>query len=91
MSHRLTLLCDSCGKEWMVEEDMDIPPYWFGVQISIADKEGLVPQHEREVYTHFCGQECFKEYVSGDSMRERAALIDKQDTSDGFPNGDEGE
>jgi hypothetical protein len=82
MSHRLTLLCDSCGKEYMVDETMDMPPYWMAVQIAIGDKEGFVPEHERDKFIHFCSQECFADYCGSAELKERIMLVDRMEGAD---------
>jgi len=64
----------------MIEEDMDLPPYWIGMRSVIADKDGLVPPHEREetIDLHFCSVKCASEYLSGDDFKERMAMVDRQ-------------
>ncbi len=64
----------------MLDEGMDIPPLWFGAQIVIADSEGIIPIHERELFVHFCSQECLSEYAKGDILQERAALIEQEES-----------
>lgn len=57
---------------------MELPPGWLGLQVVIADTDGCVPDHEREVYCHFCTQECLAEYTASDEMRQRLALADAE-------------
>lgn len=77
-------MCDSCGKEFIVDEIMDMPPYWFAVTISIADKDGFVPEEdeEKEKYFHFCSQACFGDYASGQEVYEMRLMVDKQNNKD---------
>lgn len=77
MSHSITFICDSCEKQFMIDETMEIPPHWIAVQIAIADKDGLVPSQERDVFSHFCSQECVVEYTSSDKIRERSLTVDR--------------
>lgn len=60
------------------EESMELPPGWLGLQVVIADIEGCVPEHEREVYCHFCSQDCLVEYTASVEMRQRLALADAE-------------
>lgn len=78
MSHQLIYVCDNCGKEYTVDDSMEMPPYWFGVQIAIADKDGLIPPHEREIFDHFCCQTCFTKHSEGKEVRERKCIVDKK-------------
>ncbi len=61
----------------MVDETMDIPGHWFAVQIAIADKDGLVPHQERDLFQHFCSQQCVVDYVKSDEVRERLCSINQ--------------
>lgn len=79
-SHQVTFRCDACDTNFMINEDiMELPPGWLGLQVVIADTDGCVPDHEREVYCHFCTQECLAEYTSSDEMRQRLALADAEE------------
>lgn len=74
-SHEVTFRCDACDQNYMIDkESMELPPGWLGLQIVIADTEGFVPDHEQEVYCHFCTQDCLIEYTASDDMRQRLAL-----------------
>lgn len=75
MAVRSTVICDGCGQHYLLEDE-ELPPYWFAVQIIVADGEGIVPVNERESFAHFCSQECVAEYCLGDALREFAALVD---------------
>ncbi len=82
-SHQVTFRCDGCETNFMIhEESMELPPTWFGMQVVVADTDGCVPDHEREVYCHFCSQECLAEYAASDEMRQRLALVDSEDDGD---------
>lgn len=59
------------------EELMELPPGWLGMQVVIADTDGCVPDHEREIFCHFCSQDCLAEYSSSNELRHRLATIDK--------------
>lgn len=86
--HRLTLVCDICGQEFMLEESMDLPPYWLAVQIGIGDKDGFASDDEQK-YNHFCSQECFIDFAKGPEIKERLMLIDKRPPTQGDNNDDD--
>ena len=89
MSVRSTMICDGCGQHYLLEADEDMPPYWFAIQVIVADGDGIIPINERESFSHFCSQECVVDYCQGKSLREFAALVDSE-TIDEPPNeGDE--
>lgn len=82
-SHQVTFCCDACDTEFMIEEElMELPPGWLGMQVVIADTDGGVPDHEREVYCHFCSQDCLVEYTASNEMRQRLALADAGEDED---------
>jgi len=72
-----TFECDSCSQEFMIDESMEMPPYWFGAQVVIADSEGYVPDQDELSLLHFCSQKCLYEYAKGSDLKERAHMIDK--------------
>ena len=76
MSVHNTVVCDTCGQQFMLDDDMDLPPYWFAMQIIVCDGEGSIPTRDREQFMHFCSQECLASFCSSDELRERAATID---------------
>ncbi len=72
----------------MLHNDMEMPPYWIGFQVAIADSDGLIPDHERDVYTHFCKQECLIEFVNStevNEINERILLVDGESDPDDVP------
>lgn len=77
----------------MIDETMDIPSHWFAVQLAIADKDGLVPHQERDVFQHFCSQKCVVDYVKSDEVRERLCSVNKpyDENENENENGDENE
>lgn len=76
-SHEVTFRCDACDLNFTIDEElMELPPGWLGMQIVIADSDGGVPDHERELYCHFCSQDCLVEYASNEEMRRRLVLAD---------------
>lgn len=77
MSHRVTFICDSCEKQFMIDESMDIPPHWIAIQVAMSNKDGLVPNQEREVFSHFCSQDCVTVYAQSDILRERSIMVDR--------------
>lgn len=77
MAHKITIVCDSCEKEYMIESTMDLPPYWLGVQMAIADKDGVVPP--KDIFIHLCSQECMADYAASDIMKEKILLADKHE------------
>ncbi len=78
MSHRIEFSCDHCGEIFTTDESMDQPPYWFGVQIVIADHSGFIPLQERDIYNHFCTQGCLSEFCQGSELRLRKCIVDKK-------------
>ncbi len=81
--HAITFVCNSCDTEHIIEEEMEMPPNWFGFQIAIANDEGVIPDEERDVYMHFCSRTCLIEYAGGQDLRERAILVDKPPEDEG--------
>jgi len=82
-SHEVTFKCDACDTNFMIDEDlMELPPGWLGMQVVVADTDGCVPEHEREIFCHFCSQDCLIEYSSSDELRRRLAIVDKVDEDD---------
>lgn len=76
--NQVTFHCDSCGTHFTIDEEtMELPPGWLGIQVIVADTEGGIPDHEREIYSHFCSQECLIEFAAGDEMRQRLCTVDK--------------
>ncbi len=75
MSHRVTLICDNCGEEYILGENMDLPPYWLGVQVAVGNYDGEASG--AELFLHLCGQECLSEYTEGEELRNKIAFIDK--------------
>ena len=78
MGHRITLICDVCEKEYMLDEGMEIPPYWLGIQIAIGDGDGMVPTGARDLFLHLCSLDCFSEAANNRKVRDQMALIDKR-------------
>jgi len=74
---RITFICNGCGQEWMITEEMEMPPYWLGLEVAVADKDGLVPEHERAKFIHFCEQECLTKYTNSDELKERILSVDR--------------
>lgn len=81
MSVRSTVICDGCGQHFLLDDE-ELPPYWFAVQIVVADGDGVIPAFERETFAHFCSQDCVVEYCKGDTLREFAALADSEALED---------
>ncbi len=79
MSHKITFECDECNQQFISEPIMDMPPYWFGVQICLANQHGTIPDHEQEIITHFCSKQCLHKYLNGEDMKRRVAIVDKGD------------
>jgi hypothetical protein len=89
--HKVDFTCDNCDKEYMLSDGMELPPSWIGVQIAIANTEGMIPEHEQEVYLHFCSIECLSDYVKGNDMMDRFLLADRpvEDEDDDDNNGNQ--
>ena len=85
MAHKITIVCDSCEKEYMMGNNMDLPPYWLGIQLAVADKDGVVPS--KDTFVHLCSQQCFIEYAQSDAVKEKILLADKAE--DSFPEEDD--
>ena len=82
-NHEVTFRCDACDLNYTIdEESMELPPMWLGMQVVIADTDGCVPDHERELYCHFCTQDCLVEYASSEEMRQRLVLADAPEDED---------
>ena len=79
MSHRITIVCDNCGQEYLLPPEMELPPYWIAIQFTISNKDGEMPADTPDMLTHLCSQECLKEFVAGDIIRSQMALVDKPD------------
>ena len=77
MSHRLIFICNMCGIEYAPQDAVDLPPYWVGVQIAIANGGGQIPPQEREVFCHFCSTECLAKYAVGSEVRTRKCMVDR--------------
>ncbi len=76
--NQVTFNCDACGTQFTIDEEtMELPPGWLGIQVIIADTEGCIPDHEREIYSHICSQGCLIEFVANDEMRQRLCTVDK--------------
>ncbi len=82
LHQQVVFTCDQCDKHFTLGFDMELPPGWFGVQIAIADSDGYIPPHEREIYTHYCSLDCLAESVVDDDLKERFYLADKLDKDD---------
>ena len=77
MGHRITIICDVCESEYLMEEGMELPPYWLGVQIAVGDSEGEIPAQTRDLLLHFCSLDCLHNLAENSQVRARLALIDK--------------
>lgn len=53
---------------------MELPPYWMGCPISIANGEGMISE---ETFAHCCSLECLAEFILSESMKEKLMLVDK--------------
>lgn len=89
MAHRVTFVCDTCEKQFMVTEEMDMPPHWFALQLALSDKDGLIPPQERDVFSHFCSQECASQFVGSNEVRERSLIVDKDVDDESDPDNDD--
>lgn len=89
MSHRVTFICDSCEKQFMIDETMDVPPHWIAIQVAMSDKDGLIPNQERDKFSHFCSQECVALYAKSDELRERSLMVDRNSEDDDDSEGKE--
>lgn len=82
-SHQVTFKCDACETNFMIDEEaMELPPGWLGMQVVVADTDGCVPEHEREIFCHFCSQDCLIDYSSSSDLRHRLAMADKPEASE---------
>ncbi len=78
LKHQVTIICNVCGTEYMLPNDMELPPLWIALQIAIADTDGCIPDHERDNYCHFCSTECLKDFAGGDDLLQRISLIEQE-------------
>lgn len=76
MSIRKTIICDGCEKHFLLDDDEEMPPYWFIAQIAVGNGEGFISAEEQESLSHFCSQTCLVEYCGSDRVRELAAMAD---------------
>ena len=81
MAHKITIICDMCETEFMIDLEMDLPPYWLGVQIAVANQDGIVPT--KDMFIHVCSQECFIEFAKSQDLKEWRMLADKPDILEG--------
>ena len=75
-NHQVTFTCDACDQNYLINDSMEMPPGWLGMQVAIADTDGCVPDNEQDVFCHFCSQNCFMEFASSDEMRRRLVMVD---------------
>ena len=80
---KVTLVCNNCEEEFTLDESMEFPPYWIGIQMVIANKNGTLPSED--IVVHSCSQKCLVEYVQSNEFKEKITLIDKiiEDEEDG--------
>ena len=77
MGHKLTLVCDVCEQEYMMEDDMELPPYWLGLQMVVSDGDGIIPLSVKDIFMHICSVGCLAEVAEHPKIKDRIALIDK--------------
>lgn len=75
--HEVTFKCDSCDQNFLIEESMDLPPNWLGLQVICSNTDGIIPEHEQENFCHFCSPECLIEYTTGDELLVRLSMVDQ--------------
>lgn len=88
--HNIDFKCDNCDHEYMLNEGMELPPSWMGVQIAFANTKGVIPEDEQEIFSHFCSLKCLIEFVQSDEIKERFFLADQND-EDGEEDDDDDE
>ena len=75
--HEVTFECDECETQFMIDQDsMELPPGWLGMQVVVSDSEGCIPDHEQEVFCHFCSQTCLMEYAASKEMKKRIIMAE---------------
>lgn len=80
---KISFVCDFCEQNYLgfdandPDINLDMPPGWMGVQIVLADSEGLIPEHEQQVIRHFCSKQCLAEYIRGEEFKRRIAMVDQ--------------
>ena len=74
----ISFVCDGCDTHHMVKDDAEMPPHWLGLQIAIANEDGLISSQERDIYKHFCSIECMITYVCGEEIKERLSFVDRK-------------
>lgn len=77
--HNITFTCDykDCEKNFMIDETMELPPHWIGMQVAIGNKEGEVIENEQNIFAHFCSIECTIKYLSSTNFKNRYFSVDK--------------
>lgn len=79
MSHRITMICDQCEEHYLLNEEMDLPPYWVSMKIFISNVEGLVSESENEKdFIHFCSDKCAANYLTSTDFQNRIRTIDQE-------------
>ena len=76
--HKINFQCDGCGQQHILEEGMELPPRWLGVQIAFSNSDGIIPKQEQECFCHFCNIECFGDFVSSQEIKDRLLLVDEE-------------
>lgn len=75
--HQVTIACDGCEVEYMLHQEMELPPSWIGVQIVIADIDGIIPEQEEDIFNHFCSVKCLGEFCEGNDLRRRVSYVNR--------------
>jgi len=81
--HNITFKCNCCDQEYTISSEMEMPPHWFGIQVAISDEHGLIPEHERDIFLHFCSQKCAVEHIANKEMTDRFYFVDRYNQDEG--------
>jgi len=70
----VTFSCDQCGMEYMLDYDMNSPPNWIGVQLMLANPDGIVSEPDRDLFFHICSPACMREFAISEKFADALSL-----------------
>jgi hypothetical protein len=72
----ITVACDNCGTEFCMEDEMELPPYWMGVQMAVTNGSGLIVG--QDLFVHICSSKCLVEFAGGNVIKDKLMCADKE-------------
>jgi hypothetical protein len=79
MSINITVTCDNCNSEFPTEDSMELPPYWMGVQIAVANHDGIIVG--QDLFVHICSTKCLAEFSKSQIIKDKIMFADKEKPS----------